>query len=119
MEGRRVVRAATDEEALRLGLVPGTVAVWVDDTSTEAASHAWRLATSWERTARRCRWTLASPRRACGQPSAAMLWRVLHRRGGRTSLQGWFYCVEHLYGRRIEDGRILALTRIPDSEAPR
>jgi len=113
MGERRVVRAATDEEALRLGLVPGTRAVWVDETTEGRAPHAWNLAGDWAQATRRCRWMLSNPRRACGARPVALLWRT---RGGR-GLTPWFYCADHLYGRQLEDGRILALTRIPEGEA--
>lgn len=103
MGERRVVRSATDEEALRLGLVPGMSAEWVDVTSTERAAFAWVLASEWDRTARRC------SRRRCPGPPVVRLWRP--HAAAVAGLAGYLFCGGHLaeYGRIVEGGRILAL----------
>jgi hypothetical protein len=58
----------------------------------------WRLETG-----RRCRWGGGYRRPACGKPSAAALLRAHAGTSGRW----WAYCESHLYGRWIEDGRIM------------
>jgi hypothetical protein len=63
----------------------------------------WRLTPE----PKRCRWTSGfSPRRACAEPSVAELKRA--RLGATpTDYRWWAYCGEHLYGRWIEDGKVM------------
>lgn len=62
----------------------------------------WRLATDAEASTRRCRWSVADP---CRHRVAAALNRGRSTRAGRVD-QWWFYCEEHMFGRRIGDGRV-------------
>lgn len=55
----------------------------------------WRIDTG-----QRCRRASAG-RKACGRPSVASLER------GTTRKQRWAYCIDHLYGRWIEDGQVM------------
>lgn len=71
-------------------------------------------------TPRRCRWLLN--RRACGKPSVAKMNRgkTSYTGGsvGKTSEAWWHYCADHLYGRWIEDGRLMHWRLVPaDLEA--
>jgi len=61
---------------------------------------AWRLVTG-----KRCRMRGGS-KPACAQPSVAELDRSAWRRGEHRS-NWWAYCPDHLYGRFIEDGRVM------------
>ena len=54
-----------------------------------------------------CRFTSGHPLVTCGEPAVATLLR------GRTK-QAWNYCAEHLYGRWVEDGRVVAWRMVPD-----
>jgi hypothetical protein len=62
---------------------------------------SWQLVTG-----KRCRWGGGYHKKACGQPSAAEFARSQYRRTG-THLVYWAYCEQHLYGRWIEDGKIM------------
>jgi hypothetical protein len=59
----------------------------------------WRLVHRGEED-RRCRWGAGYHHKACGKPAVAALDR------GHGSGNWWFYCADHLYGRRIVDGEI-------------
>lgn len=107
MTGRRVVRDATGEEALQLGLVPGTRAVWIDETVQGAVAYGWTVASSWERTTRRCSF------RGCQARPVTALWRP--RKGARDGLARWLYCRGHSYGRVVEGFSVLCLVRIPEA----
>jgi hypothetical protein len=52
--------------------------------------------------ARRCRQQAGKGRRACGRPAVAEL-----RRSYGSGHTWWAYCEAHLYGRWIENGRLL------------
>ena len=43
------------------------------------------------------------PRPGCGRQSVAVLWRKYGANGRRR----WAYCEDHMYGRWIEDGKIM------------
>jgi hypothetical protein len=62
----------------------------------------WRLATQ----PKPCR--SAAGRTSCARPSVAELIR------GAVRLQWWAYCERHLYGRWIEDGRIMTWIAVED-----
>lgn len=68
-----------------------------------AVDELWRVG---GRGDRRCRYWVNG--RSCGQPSVARMNRPRHRRGGFVTPTWWFYCAEHLYGRWIEDGHVMA-----------
>jgi hypothetical protein len=68
-------------------------------------SENWRLATSEEMATRKCRRLFGPHRPGCGKPPVAALLR------GRV---WWLYCDEHLYGRRIEDGRVMHRRLVED-----
>ena len=62
----------------------------------------WRRDNDWEYapdSGRRCRYQSGHPLQYCGKPTVAAMWR------GRRRIR-WFYCADHLYGRRIANGRI-------------
>lgn len=63
---------------------------------------------------RLCRFTVGPGHKTCRQPAAVLLHR--HRYGGRRN--DWAYCAEHIYGRRIEDGRVLStiLVEVEDDQ---
>lgn len=86
---------------------------------TEAAAMGRRLAvvdelqlpdSGWELggEGRPCR-RLARP--ACPNPSVATLGR------GSKTPQRWGYCAEHLYGRYLEDGRLLTTVLVVDKDS--
>jgi hypothetical protein len=54
-----------------------------------------------------------NPRRCPNEPVAVMFRRVYRR--GRTTQARWFYCADHLFGRRIEDGQLLARRLVPET----
>ena len=62
-------------------------------------------------TGRRCRRQSGASHRACHQPAVAALnrSRQKHVRGtGYVTVPEWWpYCPEHLYGRWIEDGKVM------------
>lgn len=60
---------------------------------------------------RKCRTSVAHP---CGKPSAAALARTYHRTGKPDSTVWWAYCEDHMYGRWIEDGRVVQWIRVED-----
>jgi hypothetical protein len=55
-------------------------------------------------------WTCSftSPKKVCDATAVAILWRGTKRR------QRWRYCPEHMYGRWVEDGKVMhwILTKI-------
>jgi hypothetical protein len=61
----------------------------------------WRLVIG-----KRCRFVVGPGHRACGRPSVAEFNRGRYIRAGRGD-SWWAYCDEHLYGRWIEDGRVM------------
>ena len=61
----------------------------------------WRLAEG-----KHCRWGAGYRKRACGRPCAAQMARTQYRKG-RTITVWWAYCADHLYGRWIEDGKVM------------
>lgn len=58
---------------------------------------------------KRCKFTVAF-RTYCNEPSAAAL------RRGRQRPQWWHYCANHLYGRRINEGRVEVQVLVADPE---
>lgn len=58
---------------------------------------------------RRCRWTMPS-RKGCGKPSVAVLLR------GPTK-RPFGYCPDHMYGRWIEDGKVMCWVLRKDDDA--
>lgn len=60
---------------------------------------SWRLAQG-----KRCRWGGGYHHKACGRPCAAEMMRCW---GGGTRMVPWAYCEQHLYGRWIENGKIM------------
>jgi hypothetical protein len=67
--------------------------------AVEEKPSAWRLQAGY-----RCRAGAGYRKPACGKPSVAALLRQQNRNSGG---QWWAYCGEHLYGRWIEDGKIM------------
>jgi len=67
---------------------------WREEDST------WRLATAEEWATRKCR------RPHCQRSADAAFNRGYHSRHGKRA-SWWLYCSWHLYGRKIEDGRVL------------
>ena len=64
----------------------------------------------------RCRFVVAhSGRKACGRPAVATLMRPF----GRSSPRPWDYCdnPEHLFGRWIEDGKVMSWRLVADEVA--
>jgi len=55
----------------------------------------------------RCRYTVGPGHRVCGKPPMATLMR------GRFPYD---YCGEHLYGRWLEDGRVMHWRLVPDAD---
>lgn len=49
---------------------------------------------------KRCRWTAGSHGRSCKAPAVA----VFERGEGNW----WAYCADHMYGRWVEDGQVMA-----------
>lgn len=60
----------------------------------------WRVAAPGD--AHRCRWTVTQ-HVTCGNPSVA----AIDRSSTKGLSRWWFYCAEHLYGRWIEDGKVM------------
>lgn len=54
----------------------------------------------------RCRWM--ENRVVCKRPPVATLMR------GSTRVAAWDYCERHLYGRWIEDGKVMQWRLVPD-----
>jgi hypothetical protein len=77
---------------------------WVKD-------EGWRLATPVEQDERKCR------RPGCKRvPVAALLRPRWQQSEGRNRKTWWLYCDWHLYGRRIENGRVEFLRAVRDEE---
>lgn len=68
--------------------------------AVEEDRRRWRIIPP-ERQPRKCRWTIIT-RKACGAPAEAEF-----DRGRQGRQQWWAYCGVHLYGRWIENGRIM------------
>lgn len=66
---------------------------------------SWRVADRAETYLFKCR------RRGCSHPVVAVLNRI-HGKG----TQRWFYCADHLYGRRINSGRVESPRLVPNDE---
>lgn len=62
----------------------------------------------------RCRFQVG--RKACGKPTVATLMRPVYRHTG-TKAQPWDYCADHLYGRWLEDGKVMGWRLIRDDAA--
>lgn len=61
----------------------------------------------------RCRAGAGAGVGACGAPTVATLFRnTFHR--GTWELRPWDYCAEHLYGRWIEDGKVMGWRLVKD-----
>lgn len=60
----------------------------------------------------RCRWGASPKTKACGQPAVATLMRGFP---GKP----WDYCAEHLYGRWIEDGKVMGWRLVADEAEER
>ncbi len=86
---------------------------WVDVTTTVAADGRWTLLPHAGIRASRCR---KSPRHPCTRPPVVILWRTHRHRPPR--LVPWAYCEEHMFGRIIEDGRVLAGWLLNPAEFP-
>lgn len=102
--GLDVVRWATPEEAASKwpeGVPEGTRAAWRIDEKWSIPTEAQRIRY------KQCRHSL---RTKCPNPVAAICWRAAHGRRRRDPVQQpWAYCKEHMFGRLIEDGRVIAL----------
>ncbi len=57
----------------------------------------------------RCRFTVGPGRKRCGAPAVATLMR-----GSRDRKRPWDYCADHLYGRWIEDGKVMGWRLVED-----
>jgi len=57
----------------------------------------------------RCRHMSGHPLKVCGKPPVATLYRGTHR-------HAYDYCPEHLYGRWVEDGKVLGWRLVKDDE---
>lgn len=57
----------------------------------------------------RCRYTVGPGHRICGAAPVATLMR------GFRPARPWDYCAEHLYGRWIEDGRVVGWWLVRDA----
>lgn len=57
----------------------------------------------------RCRYTIGPGHKVCGAAPVATLFR-----GGKR--QPWDYCAKHMYGRWVEDGRVMHWRRVKDEE---
>jgi hypothetical protein len=68
----------------------------------------WRLASG---EPRRCSRLVCNVR--CGRDAVAELMRM--RRGRRTRPAWWGYCPEHMYGRWVEDGKVMHWILVEDS----
>ena len=57
---------------------------------------------------KRCRAGSSRYVKACGAPAVAELNRGRHNwQFGKRTDSWWAYCAEHMYGRWIEDGRVM------------
>jgi hypothetical protein len=94
------IRPATAAEKLESGRAefPGMELWWHE------AHDGWKAGAA---AGRRCRYGAGPGHPACGKPAVATLNR------GRP----WAYCAEHLYGRKLEDGRVIEL-RLRDASRP-
>lgn len=54
----------------------------------------------------RCRANGGNGQKACGEPAVATIWRPIWRTSGRRKT-AWDYCADHLYGRWIENGKVM------------
>lgn len=79
----------------------------------ESVANVWVVDLDWQCLApgerKKCR------RARCPNDAVARFWRPARRPGGGS---WWCYCAAHLYGRRVEDGRVLVNVH-PDSPAAR
>lgn len=64
---------------------------------------------------RRCRFTLEG-RRTCRAPAVARLDRGKRVHGQRQPMW-WHYCGDHLYGRWIEDGKVMQWRLVENEES--
>lgn len=71
----------------------------------EAEDEHWRIGGQ----GHQCRMVEGVPRRRCPRPAVARLNR------GRRAPSWWHYCEDHLYGRRIHNGRVELLRMKKDS----
>jgi len=78
---------------------------WVDE-STLRGSLPWELVAPAD--SKPCRWSHGGVR--CAEPSVARLDR------GEKGPQWWHYCASHLFGRRINEGRIECQILVPVPE---
>lgn len=56
---------------------------------------------------KRCRRMTGPGRTVCREPSAAEMNRGYAARSGPRRENWWAYCADHLYGRWIEDGKVM------------
>lgn len=99
------IRVATpDEAAARWPAIDGYTIVVVDDFVVEP--QRWLPAIP----GRTCAASLAGLVHRCGKPAVATLRRAPNH--------VWSYCPEHLYGRRLVDGRLECMIRVANSRLP-
>lgn len=73
----------------------------------------WRLV---EVEGKKCRGSAGRRLASCGAPAVAELLRYEYGTAGRW----WAYCPDHMYGKWVEDGRVMSwITRANDEESRR
>lgn len=65
----------------------------------------------------RCRGNAGSGHRACGAPAVVTLMRRRSWRNGYSGQTPWDYCAEHMYGRWIEDGKVMHWRLVKDDDS--
>lgn len=70
--------------------------------------------------AKRCRYLGGTPRAQCPNTAVAETDRGRHSANQHGTYRGnwWAYCLEHLYGRWIENGRVMYWRLIADGGTP-
>lgn len=88
-------------------------------TAPEGFHHEPRVDNQWRlTTGKRCRSGSSRYVKACGAPAVAEFnrGRSDKRLHARTD-SWWAYCAEHMFGRWVEDGRVMCWIAVKDDDA--
>lgn len=102
-----------DDRWIRYPRPSGYRHVLIDAFVPEAGHLRWRAVTALEAVSLRCRYTVGPGRAQCKKPPVVMLNRSTIDRP-----RWWAYCSnpQHLFGRRLEDGRLLSPILVGEHE---